>query len=206
MPKNERHDRIAHVLLGLFLILLAAHPLGPGSLPGRGIQAAIFAFAIALIGSERKLLAAGLALGVPTILLVLLPARTGGIATPIASMALIFFLSAVLFRRLVRRPVVTGGALSGALIIYLLLGLLWFHAYVLTESLLPGSFYGAAAEGMATPPKALFYYSFVTLTTLGYGDVGPVSEWARSLAVTQAVVGQLYLAVLIASRSRRSRG
>ena len=54
-------------------------------------------------------------------------------------------------------------------------------------------------DDIAVARRELFYYSFVTLTTLGYGDIGPTSEAARSLVITQAVVGQLYLVVLVAS-------
>ena len=46
--------------------------------------------------------------------------------------------------------------------------------------------------------RDLFYFSYVTLTTLGYGDIGPVSPAARALAITEAIVGQLYLVVLVA--------
>ena len=46
--------------------------------------------------------------------------------------------------------------------------------------------------------RDLFYYSYVTLATLGYGDINPVSPQARSLAITEAIVGQLYLVVMVA--------
>jgi len=54
--------------------------------------------------------------------------------------------------------------------------------------------------------RDLFYYSFVTLVTVGYGDIGPVSPEARALAISQAVVGQLYLVVLVASLVGRFLG
>jgi hypothetical protein len=73
-------------------------------------------------------------------------------------------------------------------------------AYWALESLAPGSFHMAEAargdEGFSLPTAV--YYSFVTLGTLGYGDVVPVSEAARGIAIVQAMSGQLYLAVMIA--------
>ena len=72
-------------------------------------------------------------------------------------------------------------------------------AYAATELNLPGSFYGLAGGGHDEMTRELFYYSYVTLTTLGYGDIGPVSPVARSLVTLEAVVGQLYLVVLVAS-------
>ncbi len=99
-------------------------------------------------------------------------------------------------------------AIIGALAGYLLLGLIWSAAYALVEVLIPGSFRGLETawippEGVSTEPVGsiqpqLLYFSFVTLTTLGYGDLSPGSPVAASLSVLEAVVGQLYIAVLIA--------
>ena len=61
------------------------------------------------------------------------------------------------------------------------------------------NFEGSNPMRLGSEPAGLeFYYSFVTMTTLGYGDIVPVSSAARGLATLQAVVGQLYLAVLVA--------
>ena len=66
---------------------------------------------------------------------------------------------------------------------------------------MPNAIYFAAgtADGPARQPMHLVYYSFITLTTAGYGDVYPVHPAARSLAMTEALVGQLYLAIMIVS-------
>ena len=66
------------------------------------------------------------------------------------------------------------------------------------EHFYPGSFKGLSGTGIVDVQRDLFYYSYVTLATLGYGDINPVSPEARSLAITEAVVGQLYLVVLVA--------
>ena len=84
----------------------------------------------------------------------------------------------------------------GALSVYLLLGVIWAMLFIMMDSLVPGSFrYGQ--ERVLTEAQ-MVYYSFVTLTTLGYGDIVPVSPTARSLATLEALTGQLYLTVLVA--------
>lgn len=90
--------------------------------------------------------------------------------------------------------------LSAALSAYLLAGHFFGVAYFQVEQLRPGSF---AVGGAPTQPAQLdlqtaIYFSFVTLATLGYGDIAPLTPTARGLAVSEAVLGQLYLAVLVA--------
>lgn len=115
------------------------------------------------------------------------------LATNLAS--LLVFLVVVLTLTLRAGPV-TFHRIQGAVAAYLLLGLLWGHAYALVASLRPHAFSGmpGAAEGA----RAFYYFSFVTLTTVGYGDILPVHPAARSLAMLEAVTGPLYLAILVA--------
>jgi hypothetical protein len=117
-------------------------------------------------------------------------------ALALASAALLFgLLVAMILSDVVRVQVVTMDTVFGAATAYLALGLLWAMLYALLELTVPGSFHGPTAE----PHLQDFnYYSYVTLTTTGYGDVVPVSRPARGLAVMEALVGQLYLAVMIA--------
>jgi hypothetical protein len=85
--------------------------------------------------------------------------------------------------------------IAGAVAVYLLLGLLWARLYELVKLFDPGAFQIAHDEGMAT----MFYFSFVTLVTIGYGDVVPVNLVARNLAILEGLTGQLYLVILISS-------
>jgi len=85
----------------------------------------------------------------------------------------------------------------GAIVVYILIGLMWAFLYHMTEIIHPHSF-TFATELATNQRKSLFYFSFVTLTTLGYGDIAPVSGPAKSLAMLEAITGQMYLAVLIA--------
>jgi Ion channel len=83
-----------------------------------------------------------------------------------------------------------------ALDAYLLAGLLFGVAYWTLDGIWPGSF-GGTMPGHLDLPRAI-YFSFVTIATLGYGDVIPTSEPARGLAIVEGVSGQMYMAVLVA--------
>ena len=86
----------------------------------------------------------------------------------------------------------------GAVCVYLLLGVMWSIAYTVLEYMQPNSFKGLTE--LVSPAWSLdwIYFSFVTITTLGYGDITPITQTARSLAVAEAIVGQFYIAVLVA--------
>ncbi len=83
--------------------------------------------------------------------------------------------------------------------VYLLAGIAWAFLYGVVEILAPGSFNLPATDGNPTRfIQPMIYFSLVTLTTLGYGDIVPVSEFARTVASLEAIFGQAYLAVLVA--------
>lgn len=94
-------------------------------------------------------------------------------------------------------PRITRNIISAAVVAYLFVGLLFSNIYLALELLTPGSF-SVAHDTILLDPSSLRYFSYVTLTTLGYGDVLPISEQAKSLAIMEAFIGQIYLAVLIA--------
>jgi hypothetical protein len=98
---------------------------------------------------------------------------------------------------LIRAGAVTLNRIIGALCIYLLLGVMWASFYGLVEFFAPGSF-RAIGSDEALPLEHFIYYSFVTLTTVGYGDMTPLHPVARTLAYLEGAVGQLYIAVLVA--------
>jgi len=107
------------------------------------------------------------------------------------------YIIVLILKYILKQDNVTLETIYGAIVVYILIGIMWVFLYNLAELLHPGSFSVAAVLG-AESKKALYFFSFVTLTTLGYGDITPISEPARSLAVLEAIVGQMYLAVLIA--------
>lgn len=87
--------------------------------------------------------------------------------------------------------------LMGGAAIYLMLGIVWAILYVFLYRYEPDSFNGAINAAAGNEFWDLVYFSFVTMPALGYGDITPVSPLARVLAYMQAVVGQLYIAILI---------
>lgn len=95
---------------------------------------------------------------------------------------------------------ITTDRTAGAISVYLLLGLLWSMAYGVVSATDPEAFKGLEPFTLDQSGAQLdyIYFSFVTLTTLGYGDISPVAPLAQTLAWFEAVVGQLFLAVTIA--------
>lgn len=114
-------------------------------------------------------------------------------------LVLIAFVLANLLRFVLRAPSVNVEVLCASISAYLMLGLLWTLAYWLVDQLTPGAFSFNTATGThSIRGFNAFYFSFITLSTVGYGDITPVSKVARMLAATEAITGLLYVAVLIA--------
>ena len=190
-------------LLGTVVIIFVVLPLTrSGEQPARLIGAVLFS-AIILWGlwslsEHRRHLIVGIALMAPafvfTILNNLVESRGIEVTWLITNSLALGFLIVMLLRRLVRTERVTADTLSSAVSGYFLLGILWSFAYALLLQLDPGAFRGVEEGGAAD----LFYFSFVTLTTLGYGDITPVSATAETVAVLEAIVGQLYLVITVA--------
>src|SRR5262249_1260599 len=105
-----------------------------------------------------------------------------------------------------RAKTVTGDIVCGALCVYLLIGLIWAFLFLLLESVHPGSF--RLEEGLTTATDltsarsahiAIFmYFSFITLSTVGYGEILPLTPPAHGLAALEGIIGQFYMAVLVA--------
>ena len=108
---------------------------------------------------------------------------------------LLAYTATMILLYLFREDRITGDMIMGAICAYFLMGLIWAFLYSILEFFEPGSFQMPAGPiNQAT----FTYYSYVTLTTLGYGEITPISTPARSFALLEAMMGQLYLAVLIA--------
>jgi hypothetical protein len=89
-----------------------------------------------------------------------------------------------------------GDRILGAIVLYLLIGLACALVYAYIDRIVPGAFSKRASDGAAIGDWV--YFSFVTLTTVGFGDVTPVARAARAIAIGEALVGQLYPAIVIA--------
>jgi voltage-gated potassium channel len=181
-------DRSTHDV-GLTLLIMAVLLMAkePGRLRPVALGIGLSAFATLWIGHVVGGLAGAIAL--------------------VASHVLTTSLFTLMLAGIVRTVLVgreTGDALLAAVCGYLLLGIIWSLLYSAVETAAPGSFRVQSPEHTpsAPPPTAdraaLGYFSFVTLSTVGYGDVTPATRVARTLAWLEAVAGQVYLAVIVA--------
>lgn len=114
--------------------------------------------------------------------------------------AIVFFayIAWIIVSSIFKQKELSADELSGAIVVYLLIGITWALLYSYIELLYPNSFSFVSADDLQAKGSALFYYSFVTLTTLGYGDILPVSQFARMVAYLEAVSGVMYTAILVA--------
>jgi voltage-gated potassium channel Kch len=94
---------------------------------------------------------------------------------------------------------ITRNTIFGAICIYILIGLLFGFVFLMAEQVFPGSLAGLDGENWQDNLQATIYYSMVTLTTLGYGDITPAAPVTRFLAYMEALVGIFYTTVLVAS-------
>jgi hypothetical protein len=117
-----------------------------------------------------------------------------------ASAGLLFFglLIGVLLRAVMSEHEVSLDTVFGASCVYLLLGMAWSMLYLIIETASPGSFRLDGVIGGPDAARDLLYFSYVTLATVGYGDVTPLARPARALAALEGIMGQLFVAVTIA--------
>ncbi len=114
---------------------------------------------------------------------------------------LVGFFSITILSYVLRSGSVTSDRIFADICVFMLIGYAWTFAYALLEELQPGSFSSVNAlrpGDYVSRVMQLRYFSFITLTTVGYGDIVPRSPLARTLAMLEAVMGQFYLAVLVA--------
>jgi hypothetical protein len=199
-----RTDRgLTALLIFLFVTLLVAPPLLAAGLPAIVFEALLSLILISGIATVARrrwpaivvVCLAVLSLGVRWVRIGLHLPSLGYFDTVLAILAYLTLATLVLYQVLFREGPVTLHRVQGAVAAYLLLGFAWANAYWLVLMARPEAFRFPDANA---DRLSLFYYSFVTLATLGYGDITPVLPAARSLAVAEALVGQLFPAVLIA--------
>ena len=112
-----------------------------------------------------------------------------------------FFVTAAAFaaRQVLLSGRVNSNTLVGSMAIYLLLGLIWATLYLLVLEFIPDAFNGIEYRQWSDNFSTALYFSYVTLTSLGYGDITPTSELSRTLAYCESVTGTFYLAIVVAS-------
>lgn len=196
------------LLLLALLILLVAYPLAEQAAFSQAptVRALIFSLLL-VIGSWSlkgggRYFFVGMSFAVLGIVLSIVAANTGGGAAHAVSLGALFgfFLVAFIYtmREVLLGKEVSANRLVGAVCIYLLLGVLWAFAYSFLELASPGSYAGIPDSPQLGWESNWLYFSFVTMTTLGYGDVSPLTSLSMTAAYAEAMFGQLYLAILVA--------
>ena len=201
-------SRFGLLFVSLVLVMFLPY-FRPGEM-GRYLAPLLFTVvmlaALAVVAEARRQRLVGTMLAIPTLLFTWLDLVPGELTTYLKLFfALVFLLYVTLsiFRYVLHAREVDAATIFAAVSVYFLLAYIWANAYGLLELANPGSF-SITALGTETSfdriasSGYLTYFSFVTLTTLGYGDVTPASDFARVLAINEAALGQLFLVVLVA--------
>ena len=191
-------------LLTALLLLVVLGPVVEDTRLGRGALLVLFALlllASAHVASERRAgLIAAVCLAAPwAVLMGLRPFADDAVnilVTDGLAIGLLLYTLGQLLHRIVTVEKSNFDILCGAAAIYLLMGVVWGVWFRFIETLAPGSF-ALTGTGEAAGWSDFIYFSFITLTTLGYGDVTPVSRVARIWAALEAIAGVLYIALLI---------
>ncbi len=168
----------------ILAMLIVSGPLATGKTFGERWVTVVLAVAMVVLGYLSSLVANH---------------HLGLIASLVAAaffLDMIYLISKALLKEQTR---VTGETIWAAINVYVLLGLMFAFLYTAVLAVEPMAFSGGILEDSANPiAQSMIYYSFVTMTTLGYGDITPEIQVAATLAYVQALVGQLYVAILIA--------
>jgi hypothetical protein len=194
--------------LAALVLLLVASPFVRGLRAGPLYEAVLFSLVMCtgLIASRARRKTNQLAFGLASIALAarwlnhLWPAECPAVTFIVPAMAFLFILIRSLLRFVLNAKRVDTDVLCGGISIYLVLGLLWGLAYTLVAQADPRAF---AYNTARTPPTTMSgftanYFSFMTLMTVGYGDITPVADIARMLAMLEAMAGTLFFGVMIA--------
>lgn len=202
-----RKKRFAYLAKSLILLLLL-YPYLDQDMPGQLIMSFItimvmISLIVAVSDKKRDVIIA-LCFAIPWFIVLMynLPFfekdRSIVVRREIVFAALLFFYTTYrIFVHLIKSREVTSEILFAAVCVYLMLGLSWAALYIFIDVINPGSFIDTSGELTTTAPRFLFF-SYVTLTTIGYGTLSPATDQARSLAMMEALLGQLYLTILVA--------
>ncbi len=157
--------------------------------------------------TRRRLLAFAMIVIVADASLALDPVRPLVVAVGSLRVVFLAFVTIAILSHILRTEQVTYDTILGGISVYLLIGFIFQSAFGIVEVFHPGSFLAGDVAVSALPGadrahgrySALVYYSFVTLSTVGFGDIVPTWSLPQSLSTAEAVIGQLYLAILVAS-------
>jgi hypothetical protein len=193
------------IALGLFFIWAPfVEEIEGGELIVSGLFSLVLVAGVVAVADRKRVLVIAIVLAIPAIagrwINHFRPDLIPPVVFLVAGLILIAFVVGNLLRFVLRAPSVNTEVLCGSISAYLMLGLMWTLAYWLVDQLTPG---GAFSFNTNAGTRSIngfngFYFSFITLSTVGFGDITPVSRMARWLAAMEAMTGLLYVAVLIA--------
>ena len=167
----------------------------------RGLAVVVFSAALYAVMGRGRITIIAFVLGVPAILIHAI--NVAGYLESLQTLSLILglvflvFMTSVFVCSIVSDPSVTTDTLAGAVSAYMLMGITFGIAYSLINHLVPGAFRDTLEPGKHLTQSDFTFFSFVTMTTVGYGDIVPSDAHARSVAMIEAVIGIMYPAVLI---------
>lgn len=194
------------MLLGLLIMdLFVLYPMAEFRIFDTGPLRWMFGLSV-LVGSVAVAAQPRVQVGIALMALVVLGLRgwsPGGVWLAVLTAALtqlyLLLVVVVVLRQVFRRGPINAHRVQGAVVAYLLLGIAWAFAYQMVEIIHPSSFRSLRFHPDDPHiPADLVYFSFSTLSTVGYGDIAPLHPAARSIATAEALVGQLFPTVLIA--------
>jgi len=198
-------QRCFYLFFALLLLLILV-PLivetTHGRITANVINMLILLAAVAAVGRSGLSFVIAVLLGLPTLVFQLLAFSADDMRHLAWSWmfggAFYFATIVYLLRYVFSREAMSTDKLYGAAATYLMLGVLWTYLYAIAQYLFPGSFAGGGNVVSSVAMVDLLYFSFSTLTTTGFGDIAPVLRLPRTLATLEAVLGTLYVAILIA--------
>ncbi len=204
-PSGEDPKRRFMYLLALLLGMLVLTPLldEVTRLPYLDdvFLTAIFIYAVYSFNRNKLLLAALVGLALPALFSTwaagIVQSRWLTVLGGTCNGAFFATLAVAVLLHVFREKEVSWDLIAGAIVVYLLMAVMWSQVYFVLETLRPGSFSLAHEAGPATQ-ALLRYFSIVTITTVGYGDITPATAATRALANLEALIGQLYLVIQVA--------
>ena len=193
--------RLLVLLLGMLVLAPLLHEVVDLLFIDDVFLTAVFIYAAYSFSRNKLLLSALIGLALPAIFATwaggLVKAQWLTVLGGVCDAAFVATLTVATLAHIFRERDVSGDVIAGAIVAYLLMAVMWSHVYFVLETLRPGSFSLAHEAGPATL-ALLRYFSIVTITTVGYGDIVPVTAAARAFANLEAIVGQLYLVIQVA--------
>jgi len=187
----------------LIFVIYPTSPMGMANRLGVAVYALLLASGVPVAGGIHRwagrtnALLALAWIGVE-LLMAFRPSQGMLIAEACVALPALLLLEVTVLVQVFSRGMINGHRIRGAVAVYLLLGLSWAWVYRLSLLLAPGAIVNAGAPGQdLMAGTQLIYFSFTTLTTVGYGDIVPVHAIVRSLANLEALIGQLYPVILI---------